>query len=212
MTETYQEVRTEVVESLRLVQEHNYGGAEKALQDGIDSGSAEGEELAVLYSTLGMIQKKQGKLQEAWNSYQLAERTVEDDPVLKVLTSRFLLNELGRYDDAIKRAKLILKTAKDVPSLRHQAYAIIGLAYLRKGQQRKAIEMLDKAMENHFTGMTSADNIDFNLVEGLVREQIAVDKCQDYIRAACEFARSKREFKAMTIFQQILDSFEKTAV
>jgi len=212
MTETYQEVRTEVVESLRLVQERNYGGAEKALQDGIDSGSAQGEELAVLYSTLGMIQKKQGKLQEAWNSYQLAERTVEDDPVLKVLTSRFLLNELGRYDDAIKRAKLILKTAKDVPSLRHQAYSIIGLAYLRKGQQRKAIEMLDKAMENHFMGMTSADNIDFNLVEALVREQIAVDKCQDYIRAACEFARSKREFKAMTVFQQILDSFEKTAV
>ena len=212
MSESFREVRKEVLEALQQAHKRDYETAVKILYAGIESGSAEGEELAVLYSTLAMIQKKQGKLDQAWTTYQLAEQAAPDDPVLKVITARFLLNERRQYDQAIKRARLILKEAKDVPSLSHQAYTIIGLAYFRKGQQKKALEMLETAMSNNFSGMVSAENIDFNLVEALVREQTALAQCQAYLRAACNLARQQREYKALTVFQKVLDSFEqKTA-
>lgn len=207
MSESFREVRKEVIEALQQVQRRNYDAAVKILQTGIDSGNAAGEELAVLYSTLAMIQKKQGQVDQAWTSYQRAEQAAPDDPVLKVITARFLLNERAQYEQAIKRARLILKAAKDVPSLRHQAQTIMGLAYFRKGQQKKAIEMLEAAMRDNFSGMASAENIDFNLVEALVRDQSAIAQCQQYLRAACNLARQHREFKALTVFQKVLDSF-----
>jgi len=210
MAEPTRVVRKEIMEALDLVRARNYEGAEAVLRSGLEAVTDDPQELAVLFSTLGMIQIRQGKIDEAWASYEQAEQATPTDPVLKVIIARFLLTEAARYNEAMKRGKQILKAAQDVPSLKHQAHAIMGLAYFKKGNKKKAGEMLQKAMEDKFLGMATADNIDFNLVEALVRDDLELATCQTYVAAARDFARTKREFKAMAIFQKILDSFGAT--
>jgi len=205
-----QEVCREVLDALHHVHQREYDEAIQILQEGIDAGTEDNEQSALLYSTLGMILKKQGKMDEAWEAYLKAESQLPDDPFIQIILSRFLLFERRAYDDTISKAKQILKIAKDVPSIRHQAYNLLGLSYLRKGQERKAVEMLKKAMSDGFAGMATSDNIDFNLVEALVRENHAMEACQQFLQHAYDLARTKREYPNMTRYQKILDSFETT--
>ncbi len=205
-------LRQEVIEALKLTQQRNYAEAAQALQQVIDAGIENPEEKAVIYSTLGLIFKKQGQVDEAAKAYQAAENCLPDDPVMKIIVARFHLNETRKYEQVTKRCKEILKLAQEVPSLKHQAYILAGQAYLHKGRTNKAEAMLDKAMEDRFIGMTSSDNIDFNLAEALIRADVAVEKCQQFLKAAYDLAREKKEYPAMTRFRQILDSFESTNV
>lgn len=207
-----QMVRQEVLDALRLCKDHQYEEAVGVLQEGIETGPENEEEKAVLYSTLGMILKKLGKANEAWDAYQNAEKCLPGDPFLNLIMSRFLLNERREFEPAIRKAKQVLKIAKEVPSIRHQAYILLGIAYLRKGQAQKAGEMLDRSMQDEFEGMATADNIDFNLVEALLREKLEIGKCQRFMQAAYNLARNKKEYSAMTTYRKILDSFEVTHV
>ena len=207
-----QQVRQEVLDALHQARQRNYDQAAPILRDGIAAGTDNNEEAAVLHSTLGMILKKQGKMDEAWAAYQQAEEQLPDDPFIQIILSRFLLNERRDFDEAIAKAKQILKLAKEVPSIRHQAYNLLGLSYLRKGKLRKAGEMLSKAMGDRFEGMVTSDNIDFDLVEALAREQHDLEACQRFIQAAYDLARSKKEYANMTQYQRILESFETTNV
>lgn len=205
-------VREEVVEALRLTRERKFDEAVDLLEKGLEDGTTSDEEQAVLYSMLGMILKKQGDMEKAWKAYQQAERSIPDDPVLKIIVGRFLADDLDRLDDAIKKGKEILKTAKDIPSFTHQAYCLMGLAYLKKGDKRKAGDMLDKAMRDHFKGIASADNVDFKLVEALLARSLEVEKCRQYIEDAHALAQERKEYRAMTVFKRLLDSLETTSV
>ncbi len=210
-TETKQ-ASSEVIEALQLTQAKQYEEAAQVLEQGLEAGAEDPEEQALLYSTLGMVQKKMGQIEQAHKSYLSAEKCSPEDPVLKIIVTRFLLNETREYDIAIKKAKQILNVAKEVPSLSHQAYTMMGLAYLRKGKVNKASEMLDKAMSESFEGMATSENVDFNLVEAMLREKQDINKCKDFIQAAYNLARNKKEYTNMTAFRQILDSFETTNV
>ncbi len=212
MTEPARATREEVVSALRFAQEKNYEQAENLLHEAVAHEQTSTEEKAILYSTLGLIRKMQGKIDEAWSAYQQAEGILSDDPLLKLIIVRFLIQDREQYDAAIRRAKEILKLAKEIPSFSHQAYALIGLGYLKKGNKRKASEMMDKAMEGEFKNLASAENIDFQLVEAFLGRNLEIEKCKHYINAAANLARERREYKLLTIFQKALDSLETTVV
>lgn len=203
--------REEVISALQFAKEKNYAEAETLLQKGITDQTPP-EEKAILYSTLGLVHKMQGKIEEAWQVYQRAEAQIPDDPLLKIIVARFLIQDHPQYDQAIVRTKQILKVAKDIPSFSHQAYALMGLAYLKKGNKRKASELLEKAMKGDFAGIASAENIDFQLVEAFLSRNCEVSQCRRYITAAINLARDRREYKLLALFQKLLDSLETTVV
>lgn len=212
MDTSVRETREEVFLSLQLVREKNYAQAEEVLLKGVGGEELQAEEKAVLYSTLGLVYKMQEKHDEAWGAYKRAEKELPDDPLLKIIVARFLLNDRPEYDQVIQRAKQILVMAKEIPSFSHQAYSLMGLAYLKKGNKRKAGEMLDKAMKDDFSGIASAENIDFQLVEAFLSRNLEVEKCRRYINSAANLARERREYKLLTVFQKLLDSLETTVV
>jgi tetratricopeptide (TPR) repeat protein len=200
-------LREEVIEAIRLSRIRQYDAALDLLKTVLDKNEVGEEEKAVLHSTSALILRQKGEKEEALNAYSKAESCLPDDPILKIILSRFLIEETEQYDLAIKKAKQILKSSKDIPSLRHQAYCLIGHAYLKQGIKKRAVEMLEKAMSNSFAGISSVENIDFSLVEALLRRNLEVEKCQHYVDLACDLARQNREFKAMAKFRKILDSF-----
>lgn len=204
--ETPQPVRQEILQALQMARLKRFDQAEALLSKIAGSHTGSADERAVVHSTHAMILRKMGRHNEAWKAYRQAEDCIPDDPVMKLIIARFLIDEAGQYDMGIRKAQLILKFGGDMPSFRHQAHALMGLAFLKKNNQKKALEMLEKTMEDHFHGIVSVENIDFNFVEALMRRGIFLDRCKEYLRIAAERAKEKKEYKYMSKFRKILDS------
>ena len=88
----------------------------------------------------------------------------------------------------------------------------MGLAYLKKGDKKKAVQMLDKAMEDNFQGILSAENIDFNLIETFMHRNIEREKCKAYAQKALALAQKTNEEKPLQFISKFLDSFEVTEI
>lgn len=207
-----QEVSKEVYEALALIKEKRFVEAENFINKKIaaihtgDNPIAE----ALLYSTLGILHRSNKKAKEAWRAYQQAEKLMPDDPALKIVIAHFLIDEFAQYGTAIKKAKQVLKLADKLPSFEHQARSTIGLAYLKKGDKKKAIQALQLILEIGFETMVSAANIDFSLVEALMHRNLAGELCQNYFTKALALAKAKKEGKVLAFIEKLKESLEPT--
>ncbi len=195
--------------AIELMAAHDFDSAEKELRSGIsESGAAQDKVLeALFHSTLGILFKLKKDYKEAWRCYERAEKLLPHDPALKLVSARLLVEVFGQCDLAIQKAKKVLKIARNDWTFCHQAQATLGLAYLKKGDRRKAVTALERAMEGDFEGMISAGNIDFKLLEGLIRKNAGLPQCRAYLEKAIAFAQKTGEQRELNIFQQLITLF-----
>ena len=214
MGESFQEIQGYIYRAFQLMKQKNFTEAESILKTKLDTLGDGGDktELALLFSTLGVMEKYRGDQKAAWRHYEKAEKLLPDDPALKIISARLLIDAFAQYDTAIKKTKKILKLAKGIPSFEHQATTTMGLAYLKKGDKKKAVQMLDKAMEDNFQGILSAENIDFNLIETFMHRNIEREKCKAYAQKALALAQKTNEEKPLQFISKFLDSFEVTEI
>lgn len=168
--------------------------------------------VALFHSALGVLFKLRGEFKTAWRHYQRAEKLMPEDPALKIIMARLLIDQFAEYDSAIKKAKKVLEIIPDNPVFRHQAHVTMGLAYIRKGSRKKAIEMLQKSMEGDFKGFVTTPNIDFNLVEKLLRRAWGEDICKEFLQKALAFARHRQEDYWATTIETMIKAFERDYV
>lgn len=164
--------------------------------------------IALYHSALGVLYKIKGEFKTAWRHYRRAEKLLPDDPSLKIISARLLIEQFAEYDQAIRKAKKVLDLAKGNPVFTHQAYTTMGLAWSKRGNRRKAIQMLEDSMGNQFDGFVSAQNIDLNLLETVLRKGWAVENCRDFLAKALEFSKSTGEEKYVNLFTKMLSAFE----
>lgn len=165
--------------------------------------------VALYHSTLGVLGKMQGEFKTAWRHYQRAEKLLPDDPSLKIISARLLIDQFAEYDLAIKKAKRVLDLAEDNPVFAHQAYTTMGLAWARRGNRKRALDMLEKSMGDTFEGFVSAENIDLNLLEAVLRRGWPSGVCQAFLSGALEFARRAGEQNYTALFQKMLTAFRE---
>lgn len=165
--------------------------------------------IGLYHSALGVMYKMKGEFKTAWRHYQRAERLLPNEPSLKIISARLLIEQFAEYDQAMRKAKKVLELAKGVPAFEHQAYVTIGLAWVRRGNRKKATAMLIKSMGKNFEKFVSSQNIDFNLVEALLRKGWAEDECKAYLTQAREFAIGAGEEKFVRLFDKMLDAFHQ---
>lgn len=165
--------------------------------------------VALLHSSLGVLFKLKGEPKTAWRHYQRAEKLIPNDPALKIIIARLLIEQFNEYDAAIKRAKKVLEIIPDNPVFAHQAYITMGLAYLGKKKFAQAEEMLVKSMEGNFEHFVTSQNIDFHLVEMLLRHELSVEKCREFLVKAVDFARTRSEEDWVVIVERMLEAFPK---
>jgi tetratricopeptide (TPR) repeat protein len=165
--------------------------------------------IGLYHSALGVLYKMKGEFKTAWRHYQRAERLLPNEPSLKIISARLLIEQFAEYDQAMRKAKKVLELAKGVPAFEHQAYATIGLAWARRGNRKKATSMLVKSMGKNFEGFITAQNIDFTLVEALLRKGWAEEECLKFLTHARDFAQSSGETKYVRMFDKMLDSFRQ---
>ena len=190
-----------------LMKSKQYSDAEKILAGNL-ANTKDPTAGALYNSALGVLYKMQGEFKTAWRHYTRAEKLLPQDPALKIITARLLIEQFAEYGQAIKRAKKVLEILPNNPVFAHQAYVTMGLAHCRKGEKQKAVEMLEKSWGQDFKGFVTAKNIDFELVEMLLRRSWGVDSCHRFLNKALAFAKSRKEELFVDTFQKMFDAFE----
>jgi tetratricopeptide (TPR) repeat protein len=213
MTEpTKETVSKGIYEAFRLMKEKDFDGAESLLKTGLEKAEAEKNAMqsALFFSGLGVLSKIKGEFKDAWRYYEKAEKLLPEDPSLKIIMAKLLIDRFAQYDNALKKLKHVLKVAKGSGSFEHQAHATMAIAYLKMGEKKKAVEMLDEAMGGDFANVASAENLNFDVIEAFLARNLEVERCQKYIEKALELARSRREVRLQQYLEKLLESFEVT--
>lgn len=207
-----EEVKAEIYEAFRKMKEKDYPAAEKLLQEGLKKVEEEknGTHRALFYSSLGVLAKVRGDFKEAWRCYEKAEKLMPDDPSLKIIAAKLLMDQFSQYDMAIKKLKQVLKLASGSGTFMHQAHAVMSVAYLKKGDKKKAVEMLDLAMERDFSNVTSAHHLNFEVIEAFLSRNLEVERCRHYVQKALDLAKARGEQKPARFLTKLLESFEIT--
>ncbi|MBI2982446.1 MAG: hypothetical protein HYY44_09215, partial [Deltaproteobacteria bacterium] len=151
-------VNPKIYEAFQKIKEKDFPAAEKILKETLQGIEPAGDETrqALYHSTWGVLCKMKGEDKEAWRHYDLAEKLLPEDPSLKIISAKFLIERFAQFDTALKKLKKVLEIAKGSPSFEHQAHALIALAFLRKGEREKAVSSLKEAM-NDFSSIPTAE-------------------------------------------------------
>lgn len=205
-------VREEIYQAFRRMKEKDYPAAEALLREGLRQAEEEKNSLqtALFYSSLGVLAKVKGDSREAWRCYERAEKFLPDDPSLKIIVARLLIDEFAQYDTAIRKLKEVLRVAKGSTSFEHHAHATLAVAYLRKGDKKKAVQMLELAMADDFNRLLSAHNVNLEVIEAFLSRNLEVDRCKLYVKKALALAKTRQEEKPAQFLTKLLESFEVT--
>lgn len=194
--------------AFELMKAKQYDDAEKLLAGNM-SRTDDDAAIALYHSVMGVLFKLQGEYKTAWKHYERAEKLLPKDPALKIISARLLIDQFAEYGQAIKRAKKVLELIPGNPVFAHQAYTTMGLASCRKGDRRKAVEMLEASAGDGFQGFVSARNIDFELVEALLKRGWGVPTCRAFLVKAKAFAEATQEGAYIDLLDRMLASFDE---
>lgn len=164
--------------------------------------------LALFHSAMGVSAKMQEKYKEAWRHYDRAEKLLPTDPALKIISARLMINQFNEYDSAIKKAKKVLELIPNNRAFAHQAYTTMGLAYAKQGKKSKALEMLRKSIVEDFVGFVTVNNVDFHLVEEVVKRGWDPKLCKEFVQKAYDRAKDHREMDWAEKLEQMLSFME----
>jgi len=192
--------------AFELIAAKHYGDAEKLLANNM-ARSDDDTVIALFHSVMGVLFKVQGEYKTAWKHYQRAEKLLPEDPALKIISARLLIGQFAQYAQAIKKAKKVLDLIPGNPAFTHQAYTTMGLAYCKKGDKRKAISMLEKSWGENFDGFITAQNIDFELLEALLKKGWGIETCRDFLGRALVFAEGTGEENFIGLLNRMMNAF-----
>jgi len=193
--------------AFELISAKQFADAEKLLAGNMAK-TDDNVAIALYHSVLGILYKIQGEYKTAWRHYERAEKLMPQDPALKIISARLLIDQFAEYGQAIKRAKKVMDLAGGNPVFAHQAYTTMGLAYCKKGDKKKAIDMLERSRVDEFENFISAKNIDFELVEAILRRGWAIETCRTFLDKALSFAVRTKEEQYINLLQKMIAAFE----
>ncbi len=210
VTSLHEKVQSErLYRAFDLMSAKNLEAAEQELNAGVDEAAQESDTvlLALFFSTLGVLYKIKKDFTKAWKFYEKAEKLLPEDPALKLISARLLIDVFGQFDTAIRRCQKVLEISPRDPPFRHQADVTMGLAYLKKGERSKAVQCLIDAMQDNFEGLMSAGNVDLKLLEELIRRKAGLEECRIYLEKAKLFAEQNNEEKHADLMRRLLEAF-----
>jgi len=203
-----------LLKSFELLKKRQFQEAELLLQQGFSEAEKAGDKIlmALFCSGMGVLFKLQKEFRKAWKQYEKAEKLLPDDASLKIISSRLLVDYFGQYDIVIKKMNKVLELSDSFSPFKYQAHTIIGLAYLRKGSKKEAVESLKKSMLYLNESLDSVANVDFELVEGLSRKKIEPEICLEFLEKARNLAQLFKEEPMKKFIQKLIDTYPKAPV
>ena len=84
----------------------------------------------------------------------------------------------------------------------------MGLAYCKKGDRKKTLEMLEQSIIDDFAPFVTAKNIDYELVEAVLRRGWGRDQAKMFLEKALAFAVKTKEDQHINLLQKMIAAFE----
>jgi tetratricopeptide (TPR) repeat protein len=193
--------------AFELIAAKQFSDAEKFLANNMTR-SDDDASIALFHSVMGVLFKAQGEYKNAWRHYERAEKLLPADPALKIISARLLIEQFAEYSKAIKKAKRVLEIIPENPVFAHQAFTTMGLAYCKKGDKKKAVSMLEKSIVADFEHFVTAKNLDFNLVEALLRKGWGAGACKVFLEKARAFSKKTGEENYVSLLERMLVAFK----
>lgn len=189
----------------------DYEGAEACFQKGLQEAQAAGDKTleALFCSTLGMLCRTVKDFRQASKYYDKAEKLLPEEPSLKIISSRLILDVFGQYDTAIKRCQKALELAKDNPNFRHHARTTMGMAYLKSGQKEKALDCFKETFEKDLNELANAGQMDLLFLEQLVKKKLGLKEVGAYLEKGLEMAESQEEEGLSQLFKKLHEAFRE---
>jgi len=180
--------------------------AREELKRGFEEAQAEGQkELQALYLSFeGLLSKASNNAKEAWRFYEKAEKFMPEDPALTILVAKLLVEVFSESDSALKKMKKVLEKEGENPFYFHHATIVQGLAYLKKGDKKQAVECLARSVKNDFRGLSGVEQIDFTLFEALIRKKVGLSEAYVYAEKALQLAQEKKQKNYIDKLQALL--------
>lgn len=163
--------------------------------------------LGLVYSIFGMYYRARKEYKKAWKSYEFAEKLIPNDPSIKLISTRLLIEQFAQYDLALKRIQKIKELVGTDFTFLHKAYTLEGLAYLKQGDPFQAVESFKKSMGNHFEGLQTSYNLDLKLVEAFMKKKIEPQLCKTFLEEALLFSKKKREKVYEKVIEKLIANF-----
>lgn len=160
--------------------------------------------VAVLHSALGVVERVRGNSKAALRHYERAERLMADDPALKLITARLLIDQFREYDAAIRRCQKAIKLLPGNPVVVHHAHTLIGVAHVGLGKKAAAVASLETSIVGDFRHFVTAENLDFHLVEACARKRWGISECERFLEAAKTLATGAGEGRWVATITKIL--------
>lgn len=159
----------------------------QALSDGMSDDAA-------LYSSVrGSYLVAMGRDAEALEAYLQAEQLSGGNTHYSLGAARHLASAMDRPGQALEIVDAILSSETESPSVRQEAHAIRGLAFLGLDQPEQAIKELQAIRLALSQLPLPALSCDLTLVEELSRQHLAPNYCRQYLRLVESVARENRE-------------------
>ena len=121
-----------IYKAFELMRGKKFDEAESLLSKGLSEAKAARDLVltGLFYSAYGILFKLKKEYRKSWKYYEQAEKLIPDDPALKIISARLLVETFGQYDTAIRKMeKIVPKLGSDMTFL-HQAYTVLALSLL----------------------------------------------------------------------------------
>lgn len=185
--------------------------AKQLLDEGMKEAKAANDKIltALFYSGYGVYHKLRKEYRKAWRAYEQAERLIPDDPSLKIISARLLVDFFGQYGTVVKKMeRVIAMVGSNFPYL-HQAYTLQGVAFFKNGNKKEAIACLKKSMAGNLSRLETLSNLDMNLIHEFLKKKTEMALCRQYLEAARDFARKTKEAHYEKFILRLLDLIPK---
>lgn len=188
------------------IKNKKYDEAKVLIQSGLDQSAKtkDAQAQALYLSAMGVLFKVQGDYKQSYKFYQKAEKLLPDDPALKIISATLLIEEFGQHDTALKKLEKIIASTETDAAILHHAQVLVGLALAQMGKMDAAQKKLRDINAQDFLVLRSATNLNFKLVEFLVKKKQAKDACITFLNKARELAIQKRELPYQGAIQSLL--------
>lgn len=198
--------------SFQMIKDGKFNEAQNLIQNEIDKAKEQNNrDVQGLYlSTLGVLFKKMGDYKKSYKCYQEAEKCLPNDDSLKLISAKLLIQNFNQFDTAIRKLDKILKSEIKDAAILHHCLNLKGIAYFKSGKKEKTKEILSLLVKSDFSRLRAACNINFNLVELLLKKDFERELCKTYLEKSLVIAQKNKEEGFIKSLNYLLKNFIHT--
>lgn len=183
----------------------DYVKAENFLRLGLKKAQKEkmSPKISFYLSALGHLYILQDKYLEALSFYEHSDK-VNNDYNTKLIYARLLISVYRNFDLALDKVNEAIESIPPKGQALNQAYSLMGLCYLKKGDKVNASKAFYKSLKVDFDQMKSSNSYDLTLVSELIKAGIYNRKVDSYLRYVSEKALEENNVRLQKILKKLI--------